>query len=63
MIRVNFKNRFSEFDLNDLKNNPNLNGTNGVTHTDIKRLQEGRLGGQFWAVTLYFFKFKYQKFE
>jgi len=51
MIRANFKNRFGDFDLEDLIKNPNLNGTNGITHTDIKRLHEGRLGGQFWAVT------------
>ncbi len=51
MIRVNFKNRFGEFNLEDLQKNPNLNGTNGITHTDIKRLRDGRLGGQFWAVT------------
>lgn len=26
-----------------------MNGTQGVSHTDIKRIREGHLGAQFWA--------------
>lgn len=51
MIRSNFQNRLSLFDLNDLtKIRDRLNGTKGITHTDIKRIREGKLSGQFWAV-------------
>ena len=49
MIRENFRNQFSKFDLNDTTKY-NLNGTSNVTHTDLERLKKGRLGGQFWAV-------------
>ena len=49
MIRSNFRNRFGLFDATDFKNY-SLNGTNGISHTDIKRIREGRMGGQFWAV-------------
>ena len=50
MVRKNFKNKFNEFDFNDLTKIRNkLNGTNGVTHTDILRLKKGKIGAQFWA--------------
>jgi hypothetical protein len=49
MIRSNFRNRFDKFDATDFKNY-SLNGTNGISHTDIKRIKEGKIGGQFWAV-------------
>lgn len=50
MIRENFQNRFDKFDFNDLKQYVSkLNGTNGVTHTDMSRLKQGKLRGQFWA--------------
>ena len=55
MIRKNFRNQFRLFDANDFTKYPldESNGgigSNGITHTDIKRIREGRLGGQFWAV-------------
>ena len=53
MIRENFKNKLDTFDLEDMKvylPSGSLNNTGNVTHTDLKRLAEGRLGGQFWAV-------------
>lgn len=50
MIRKNFQNRFEKFNFNDLVPlKESLLGTDGVTHTDIKRLKEGKLGAQFWA--------------
>jgi membrane dipeptidase len=49
MIRENFQNQFSKFELNDTTIY-NLPGTNQVTHTDLKRLAKGKLGAQFWAV-------------
>ena len=51
MIRENFRNIFKRFDLNDmLKLDKNeLSGTNGVTHTDLRRLDQGKIGGQFWV--------------
>ncbi|CAF0784089.1 unnamed protein product [Brachionus calyciflorus] len=50
MVRKNFKNKFNEFDFNDLnKIRDKLNGTEGVTHTDVLRLKQGKLGAQFWA--------------
>ena len=56
MIRANFKNQFGKFNLEDLLTQiSQLNSTNGVTHTDIKRLKEGKLGGQFWAVITLFY--------
>jgi len=45
VIRKGFRNQFSLFDLEDLTKY-NLN----FTHTDIKRMKQGKLGGQFWAV-------------
>jgi membrane dipeptidase len=51
MIRDNFQNQFKKFDLNDLTPfRPLMNGTGGITHTDIKRLRQGKVGAQFWAV-------------
>ena len=41
-------NQFDKFDFNDMKKFI-LNGTNGVTHTDLKRIKEGKLAGQFWV--------------
>ena len=48
MIRENFFNEFKKFDFNDLTHNV-LNGSSGITHTDLRRINEGKLGGQFWA--------------
>ena len=51
MIRKNFQNQFNRFDFNDMtKFKEQMLGTEGVTHTDILRLKEGKLGAQFWAV-------------
>jgi hypothetical protein len=50
MIRKNFQNQFSKFDINDMEPfRPEMQGTNNITHTDIKRLRAGRVGAQFWA--------------
>ena len=49
MIRENFRNQLEKFDLEDMTKY-NLAFTENVTHTDFKRLREGKLGGQFWAV-------------
>lgn len=27
-----------------------MSSSSGISHTDIKRIREGRLGAQFWAV-------------
>lgn len=48
MIRKNFRNNIEAFYLEDMTQSM-LNVTN-ITHTDIKRINEGRLSGQFWAV-------------
>ncbi|CAF0784069.1 unnamed protein product [Brachionus calyciflorus] len=51
MIRTNFMNRFGQFDLNDMKQSLiSSTGKEGITHTDIKRIREGKLSGQFWAI-------------
>ncbi len=50
MIFDNFRNDLSKFDFNDMK--PfidQMNSTNGTTHTDIKRIKEGKLGGAFFV--------------
>ena len=52
-LRTNFKNQIAHFDLEDVKiylSNSSLTGTDNVTHTDLKRIEQGKLGGQFWAV-------------
>lgn len=52
-LRNNFKNQLNYFDLDDVKiyqANSSLAGTNNVTHTDLKRIEQGKLGAQFWAV-------------
>lgn len=48
MVRKNFRNNIESFDLNDMTT-VMLNVTN-ITHTDLKRIREGRLRGQFWAI-------------
>ena len=51
MIRKNFRNRFSLFNANDFTNIP-LDTSNGylgsdnITHTDIKRIRDGKMGGK-----------------
>lgn len=51
MLRKNFDNKLEKVDLNNIDNiKYALNATNHVTHTDITRLREGKVGGQFWAV-------------
>ena len=50
-IRVNFLNQFDKFDFEDM--NPYrqfMTSSAGVSHTDIKRMKEGHLGAQFWAI-------------
>ena len=52
-IRTNFKNQLTYFDLEDVKIyllNSSLIATSNVTHTDLKRLNQGKLSGQFWAI-------------
>ena len=48
LIRKSFQNRFSKFDFNDMKQSLS-NVENAITHTDIKRIKEGKLGAQFWV--------------
>jgi len=50
-VRKNFMNQFDKFDFKDM--NPYrqfMQASFGVSHTDIKRIKEGRLGAQFWAI-------------
>jgi membrane dipeptidase len=50
MLRSNFNNKLHNVDLFDMKKYiGELNGTNQITHTDLKRLREGKLGAQFWV--------------
>jgi membrane dipeptidase len=50
MVRKNFKNRFGEFNFTDMRQHVGrLNGSNQITHTDLTRLRQGKLGAQFWA--------------
>jgi microsomal dipeptidase-like Zn-dependent dipeptidase len=52
MVRSNFKNKFAEFNFTDMQPYAGLgrlNGTHNVTHTDTRRLREGKLGAVFWA--------------
>ena len=46
MIRKNFKNQFGQFNFTDMKASV-LN--DAITHTDLIRIKEGKLGGQFWV--------------
>jgi hypothetical protein len=60
-LRTNFKNQLTHFDLNDVKiyvSNSSLIGTYNVTHTDLKRIEQGKLGGQVnqWFLKKRFFK-------
>lgn len=51
MLRLNFENKLSKVNLTSITNTTyNLSATSGVTHTDINRIKEGRLGAQFWVV-------------
>lgn len=44
-------NQFDKFDFDDMDPYRQfMNASNGVSHTDIKRMRLGRLGAQFWAV-------------
>jgi len=45
------KNILKEFNFNDLKQNPKWvnNDTEYGSHTDLTRLQDGKVHGQFWA--------------
>ena len=50
MIRKNFKNRFAKLNLNDMKSIQSIFlDAKGITHTDIKRIRQGKLGAQFWV--------------
>jgi membrane dipeptidase len=44
LVRGSLQNQFARFDFNDMKLI-----INGTTHTDLKRLKEGKLGAQFWV--------------
>lgn len=51
MVRKNFQNQLKKFDFYDMTKYKNqMLGTKGVTHTDIIRLRQGKLGAQFWVV-------------
>ena len=45
MVRKEFRNDIEKFDLQDMTKY-NLS----ITHTDINRIKEGRLKGQFWSI-------------
>ena len=49
ILRLNFQNKFQTFDLYNLYAY-NLTETRNITQTDIKRIGEGKLAGQFWSV-------------
>ena len=49
MIRLNFRNQLGRFDLKDTQIYA-LDGTKNISHTDLIRLKEGKLSGQFWAI-------------
>ena len=50
MLRQNLNNRFGNLELNDMKKiNHSLKVTNYVTHTDFRRIRQGRLGAQFFV--------------
>lgn len=51
-LRQNFENKLGNVDLNDLSDNEIARGRNKTIHTDIKKIREGRLSGQFWAVII-----------
>jgi membrane dipeptidase len=49
IVRKHFKNQFDDIDFHDM--NPYRQFiSDGLSHTDIKRIREGKLGAQFWAV-------------
>lgn len=51
MLRLNFDNKLQNVNLTNItKDQYTLTANGGATHTDILRLREGRVGGQFWAV-------------
>lgn len=51
MIRDNFENNLEKFDLEEITNERyNLSKSYYTTHTDLKRIREGKLSGQFWSV-------------
>lgn len=51
MLRLNFDNQLERVNLTEINNELYLlTATKNVTHTDINRLREGKVGGQFWAV-------------
>lgn len=50
MLRINFDNQLGRVNLTSItKDQYDLTANDGATHTDILRLKEGRVGGQFWA--------------
>ncbi len=49
MIRKNFKNQLSKFNLNDLKSIQNTLESQNITHTDLTRIKQGKLTAQFFA--------------
>lgn len=51
MIRDNFENNLESFDLEEITPEKyNLSKSHYTTHTDLKRIREGQLRGQFWSV-------------
>ena len=47
-LRSRFGNDFSKFDFHDMS--PTAAQKDGRMHTDLTRLREGHVGGQFWSV-------------
>lgn len=50
-LRLSFRNQLDRVDFQDM--NPYrqfMSESRGLSHTDIKRIREGRLGAQFWAI-------------
>ncbi|CAF0775262.1 unnamed protein product [Rotaria sordida] len=48
LIRVNFQNNINNLDLYNMTQYPVKNDT--PSHTDITRLRQGQVGGQFWSI-------------
>ncbi|CAF1664269.1 unnamed protein product, partial [Didymodactylos carnosus] len=48
LIRANFRNQIGNIDLNNMTQYTLKNTT--ISHTDITRLRQGKIGGQFWSI-------------
>lgn len=49
-LRDRYRNVIADFDFNDSSDVPSNGWAEGGMHTDIPRLRQGRVGGQFWSV-------------